>query len=92
MIGLRLWLAIWIAWFFRAGRIYARLDRGDSTSRAVVAGSLAAMTAFQVMGFFEYNAGDSEVATLALFVMALPFAVEGSKERSVEPSDELTPG
>jgi O-antigen ligase len=33
-------------------------------------------TAFQTMGLFEFNAGDSEVATLAFFLMGLPLGFE----------------
>ena len=48
-------------------------DRGEE--RALVAGSLAAVTGFLVMGLFEYNFGDAEVIDLLLVVMALPFVV-----------------
>lgn len=76
LLGLGFWLAIWISWFRRVARSYARVDESDHASRAVIAGCLAAMVGFQVMGLFEYNMGDSEVAFLALFVFALPLAIE----------------
>ena len=76
LLGLGFWLAIWISWFVRVKRSYARLDESDRANRTVIAGCLAAMVAFQVMGLFEYNMGDSEVAFLALFVFALPLAME----------------
>ncbi len=76
LLGLGFWLAIWISWFVRVARSYARVDESDHASRAVIAGCLAAMVAFQVMGLFEYNMGDSEVAFLSLFVFALPLAIE----------------
>jgi O-antigen ligase len=76
LLGLGFWLAIWISWFVRALRSYARVGEHDHATRAVIAGSLAAMVAFQVMGLFEYNMGDSEVAFLSLFVFALPLAIE----------------
>ena len=81
LLGLLLWLAIWVAWFFRVALLCRQLAPEERAARAVVVGSLAAMVAFQVMGLFEFNMGDSEVATLAMFVMALPFAVEGLRER-----------
>jgi O-antigen ligase len=76
LLGLGLWLVIWISWFVRVLRSYARVDEKDHATRAVIAGSLGAMVAFQVMGLFEYNMGDSEVAFLGLFVFALPLAIE----------------
>ncbi|MDP6386838.1 MAG: hypothetical protein QGI93_11650, partial [Planctomycetota bacterium] len=76
LLGLGFWLAIWITWFVRVARSYARVGEGDHASRTVIAGCLAAMVAFQVMGLFEYNMGDSEVAFLSLFVFALPLAIE----------------
>lgn len=78
VLALLLWLALWIAWFYRAGRIWKGLDEHDDLGRAAVAGSLAAMTAFHLMGCFEYNAGDSEVVTLAFLLAAWPFAVVGT--------------
>jgi len=80
LLGLGFWLAIWIGWFVRVGRSYRRLDKEDRSTRAVIAGCLSAMVAFQVMGLFEYNMGDSEVAFLALFVFALPLAIEAYAE------------
>jgi len=82
VLGLLAWLAFWLLWFYKSARIYFRIERQDSIARVAVAGSLAAMVGFQVMGVFEYNMGDSEVATLALAVMALPFAAESMLEAS----------
>jgi len=84
VFALLLWLALWIAWFYRAGRIWKGLDEHDDLGRAAVAGSLAAMTAFHLMGCFEYNAGDSEVVTLAFLLAAWPFAVEGTRSGEVQ--------
>jgi len=44
------------------------------SGRAVVAGSIAAITGFLVAGLTEYNFGDSEVVMIAWAIMALPFA------------------
>jgi O-antigen ligase len=82
VLGLAAWLSIWIAFFVRAGRIYASLPRARTVSRALVAGSLAAVAGFLVAGVFEYNFGDSEVIALVWVVMAFPFvcAREASDE------------
>jgi O-antigen ligase len=76
LLGLGFWLAIWISWFLRVARSYACVEESDRASRAVIAGCLASMAGFHVMGLFEYNMGDSEVAFLTLFVFALPLAIE----------------
>ena len=47
--------------------------------RALVAGSIAAITAFLVAGMSEHNFGDSEVVMLAWMIMALPFTVRGAR-------------
>lgn len=80
VVGLLAWLVFWLAWFARTIGVYRRLDPQspeDGALRSAVVGALAAGLAFQVMGLFEYNAGDSEVATLGMLVMGLPLAVEG---------------
>jgi O-antigen ligase len=76
LLGLAAWLAIWIAFFALAGRIYARLPASRVDDRALVAGSLAAVGGFLVAGLFEYNFGDSEVIGLLWVVMAFPFVVD----------------
>ena len=75
-LGLAAWLSIWIAFFVQAARIYARLPAARADDRALVAGSLAAVTGFLVAGLFEYNFGDSEVIGLTWVVMAFPFVVD----------------
>ena len=76
LLGLAAWLAIWITFFVRAGRIYAALPAARADDRALVAGSLAAVAGFLVAGLFEYNFGDSEVIGVLWVVMAFPFVVE----------------
>jgi O-antigen ligase len=75
-LGLAAWLAIWIAFFVQAGRVYARLPAVRADDRQLVAGSLAAVAGFLVAGLFEYNFGDSEVIGLTWVVMAFPFVVD----------------
>jgi len=73
--GLAAWIAIWVAFFARAGRTLYRIPAGDEESRGLVLGSMAAIAAFLVAGLFEYNFGDTEVLLVALTLMALPFVV-----------------
>ena len=73
--GLAAWIAIWVAFFARAGRTLSRIPAGDEESRGLVLGSMAAIAAFLVAGLFEYNFGDTEVLLVALALMALPFVV-----------------
>ena len=82
LLGLAAWLAVWIAFYWRAIRLLRGLDAGLARERALVAGSIAAVTGFLVAGLSEYNFGDSEVVMVAWAVMALPWAAA----RSVNPS------
>ena len=76
LIGLALWLWIFVAFFIRVGRVLCRMPVTSTADRALVVGSLAAVAAFLVSGLFEYNFGDTEVLLVMLGVMALPFVVE----------------
>lgn len=91
-LGLLAWLAFWIAWFVTSVRAFGRIEPGRSAERAALAAGLAAILAFHVMGCFEYNLGDSEVATLAHYVLALPIVVAFflARERKLLPAGELT--
>ena len=73
-LGFAAWLWIWVAFFVRAGGVLRRLDPRQLRERALVLGSLAAVTGFLVAGLSEYNFGDSEVALVVWALMALPFA------------------
>jgi O-antigen ligase len=74
VLGLAAWLAIWIAFYWRAIGLLRALDASRMRERALVAGSIAAVTGFLVAGLSEYNFGDSEVVMVAWAVMALPWA------------------
>ena len=74
VLGLACWLAIWIAYYRRAISTLRALDANRLRERALVAGSIAAVTGFLVAGLSEYNFGDSEVVMVAWAVMALPWA------------------
>ena len=82
VLGLAAWLAIWIAFYWRAIGLLRALDSSQTRERALVAGSIAAVTGFLVAGLSEYNFGDSEVVMVAWVVMALPWAPKrGSAKR-----------
>jgi len=76
LVGLALWLAIFVDFFARAAGVLRRLPRDDDAARALVVGSVSAVVGFLVAGLFEYNFGDTEVLLVAMTLMALPFVVE----------------
>jgi O-antigen ligase len=79
-LGLAAWLAIWIAFYWRAIGLLRALDASRVRERALVAGSIAAVTGFLVAGLSEYNFGDSEVVMVTWVLMALPWAIEKRKQ------------
>ncbi len=79
VLGLAAWLWLFGAFYARATGVLRRLPREAARERALVAGSLAAVTGFLVAGLSEFNFGDSEVVMVAWTIMALPFVVEASK-------------
>jgi O-antigen ligase len=89
VLGLAAWLSIWAVFYARAVALLWRLDPSRRRERALVAGSVAAVTGFLVAGLSEYNFGDSEVVMVAWAVMALPYVVARGME-SVAPS--VVPG
>jgi putative inorganic carbon (HCO3(-)) transporter len=84
VLGLAAWLAIWVAFYARAIRLLRRLSNEAQLERALVVGSLAAITGFLVGGLSEHNFGDSEVVMVAWAILALPWAVK-EKEQSPHP-------
>jgi O-antigen ligase len=80
--GLAAWLAIWIAFYRRAIGTLRGLAASRTRERALVAGSIAAVTGFLVAGLSEYNFGDSEVVMVAWAVTALPWAADRSSSSS----------
>ncbi len=73
--GLLAWLWLWAAFFTEAVRLFRRLPAAATRERALVAGSIAAITGFLVAGMSEHNFGDSEVVMLAWVIVALPYVV-----------------
>jgi putative inorganic carbon (HCO3(-)) transporter len=82
LLGLAAWLWIWVAFVRRVLAVLRGLDPADERGRALVLGSLAAVTGFLVSGLSEYNFGDSEVVLLAWVLMAVPFAVARGRPRT----------
>jgi O-antigen ligase len=69
-------LLAWLAFVAMAFIALIKLVKEkDADYRAPAAGALAALAAFFAAGFFEYNFGDSEVLTLLLFIVTMPFAL-----------------
>ena len=89
VLGLAAWLAIWVAFYWRAIGLLRALEASRVRERALVAGSIAAVTGFLVAGLSEYNFGDSEVVMVAWAVMALPWAAARSLSAS-RGSDVIT--
>lgn len=85
VVGLAAWLWIWGAFFVEGSGLLRRLPERDARARALVAGSLAAITGFLVGGLFEYNFGDSEVVMVAWAVLALP-SVVAAQQTAVPPA------
>jgi O-antigen ligase len=78
LLGLAAWLWIWGAFYARGVAVWRRLPRAAVSERALVAGSLAAITGFLVAGLSEYNFGDSEVVMVAWTIAALPSVVSSA--------------
>lgn len=71
ILTLVVWL-VFLAWTFVT---LLRLLRNRSPGLfPLTAGALAALLALVTAGFFEYNFGDSEVTTLFLYLITMPFA------------------
>jgi putative inorganic carbon (HCO3(-)) transporter len=86
VIGLAAWLWIWLAFYRRSISILRGLPAGAVRARAVVAGSIAAVTGFLVGGLAEYNFGDSEVLLVAWTISALPFVAERTAPAPPDPA------
>ena len=73
--GLLVWLWLWAAFYTEAVRLFRRLLAADVGERALVAGSIDAITGFLMAGTAEYNFGDSAVVMLAWVIVPLQYVV-----------------
>jgi len=77
IIGLGLWISIWVAYFMEIFQRWRTLteDASQNNSKGILMGASAAVLAFLTGGFFETNIYDSEVAMLLYFLMGLSLAM-----------------
>jgi O-antigen ligase len=82
LIGVTCWLWIWVAFYRQAWKIFRGLAPHNLRGLALVVGSLAGVTGFQVAGLFEFTFGDAEVIILVYVLMALPYVVMGVERKA----------
>jgi len=61
-----------------------RLDKKELSTYAFAAAGLAAMCGLFMAGLFEYNFADSEIITLFLYMMTIPFALSRIQKGEME--------
>lgn len=72
----------WLAFLVWAIVAQAKLLRKKEPSLyPLAAAALAAIFGLAVAGLFEYNFGDSEITTLFLYMMTIPFALQRIKKK-----------
>jgi O-antigen ligase len=92
LVALAAWLAIWIkvTWdnvcFIKAGR-----RAGDRLLLWTALAALGALVAFFCAGLFEYNFGDSEILTLLLLVVTVPYVCERESSERTEVGNRTDP-
>ncbi|MGH9464399.1 MAG: O-antigen ligase family protein [Thermoanaerobaculia bacterium] len=70
-----------------AYRGYRAEARSRSHTPGLYLGGLLALAAFNLAGLFEYNWGDTEVQRVALFLVALPWALAGGEPAAAAARD-----
>lgn len=73
IITLAAWLAFVVWAFIELLKLAGRKAGKPPLRDPLAAGALVAFAAFLVAGLFEYNFGDSEVVSLFLLILTLPF-------------------
>ena len=76
LVGLGLWISIWVTFFIEAFKRWQALAEKASQDNAqgLLMGSLAGVIGFLVGGLFETNFYDSEIVMLLYFIMGLSLA------------------
>ena len=74
------WIALWLKIIWDFFRIRHR-SKGDLFLSVQAAAGISILAAFHLMGMLEYNFGDSEVLTLLLFFISVPYVLSGSFSR-----------
>lgn len=79
--ALAVWIAMWLKIIWDFFRVRHR-NREDIFVSVLTSGSISVLAAFHLMGLLEFNFGDSEVLTLLLFFVALPYVLDRRIDRS----------
>ena len=81
LLGLAAYLWLMFAALLRSFQRYRSETASDGAAADLHLGVFVALLAFNVAGFFEANWMDSEVQRIVLFLMAVPFALNGARDR-----------
>jgi len=73
ILTLLVWV-IFIVWVFLS--LIKLLKNKDPSVIPLAVAAIASLFALMVAGLFEYNFGDSEITTLFLYIITIPFAME----------------
>ena len=71
------WIAMWLKIILDFFRIQRQV-REDEFSAVQATAGISILVAFHLMGLLEFNFGDSEVLTLLLFFISVPYVLSGS--------------
>ncbi|MFP4082066.1 MAG: O-antigen ligase family protein [Candidatus Aminicenantes bacterium] len=79
------WLTFMLWTFFSLTRLWRKKD---PRLYPFTAAALAALGGLAAAGLFEYNFADSEIATLFLYMMSAPFALDRIRKKKANPHKE----
>jgi O-antigen ligase len=83
-------LIFWLAFIIWAGFDLLQLIKNkDPAVLPLAAGALAALLALFAAGLFEYNFGDSELTTLFLYLLTIPFAAMFLSKKVDQPKTKI---
>ena len=91
IVGLGLWVSIWVAFFMEIFKRWKALaeEASSDSAKGILMGSSAVVVGFLVGGFFETNFYDSEIVMLLYFVMGLSLAKIKKADRFTETPFDL---